>query len=202
MSLLKNSSEKYEDRATAKGNAFQSLKTTVLAITLVLLAIGLYIYFGQAPPVANGKLLQVVVHPVHTMTRLRDAAGVEGPEIAFDQQLMLGEISVTNQSKHPLVIGALEARSSFEDGTHSSEAAGVGDFNRMFVAYPSIANLKGTPLRVEQAIEPGQTVTGWMAAQFHVTQDQWNKRKDTMFVVSLRYQKSLRLPTPLSIPEQ
>jgi hypothetical protein len=203
MSLLDNPTEKFEDTGTTtKEDKFRTLRAALLAVALVVVAIVIYIYFGQRPPVASGELVKVVVHPVHTITRLKDAAGFEGPEVEFDQQLVLGQIKVTNQSKNPVVISALEARAIFDDGPHSSEAASRGDFDRLFVAYPSIANLKGTPLWVEQAIEPGQTAEGWVAAQFHVTQEQWAKRKDTKFVVSLRYQKSVELPAPHSIPEQ
>lgn len=204
MSLLDNPSENYDLPPEGKASSDQTraLRAMLLAILLVAVAIGLYVYFGQKPPVAAATLEQIFVHPVHEMTKQRDAAGVEGPEYLFDQQLLLAKLRITNQSKNPLVISGLAAEAGFSDGKHSSEAAGAGDYDRLFVAYPAIAGLKGTPLTIDQTIEPGQTAEGWVASQFHVSKEDWNKRKDTKLIVSLRYQKSLEIAAPDTIPEQ
>ena len=42
-----------------------ALKTLVIATIVVSIALGLYVYLGQKPPVASGEVLASTVYPVH-----------------------------------------------------------------------------------------------------------------------------------------
>ena len=44
-----------------------ALKTLVIAAIVVSIALGLYVYLGQRPPVASGEVLATTVYPVHTL---------------------------------------------------------------------------------------------------------------------------------------
>jgi hypothetical protein len=44
-----------------------ALKTLVIAAIVVSIALGLYVYLGQKPPVASGEVLASTVYPVHTV---------------------------------------------------------------------------------------------------------------------------------------
>jgi hypothetical protein len=44
-----------------------ALKTIVIAAIVVSIAIGLYVYLGEKPPVAAGEVLSMNLYPVHTL---------------------------------------------------------------------------------------------------------------------------------------
>ncbi len=44
-----------------------AIKTVVIAAIVMIIAIGLYVYLGQRPPVAAGEVLTMNLYPVHTL---------------------------------------------------------------------------------------------------------------------------------------
>ena len=44
-----------------------ALKTIVIAAIVMSIAIGLYVYLGEKPPVAAGEILTMNLYPVHTL---------------------------------------------------------------------------------------------------------------------------------------
>jgi hypothetical protein len=44
-----------------------ALKTIVIAAIAVSIAIGLYVWLGERPPVARGDILTMNLYPVHTL---------------------------------------------------------------------------------------------------------------------------------------
>src|SRR5271155_1894376 len=81
-----------------------ALKTLVIAAVVMSIAIGLYAYLGQRPPVASGEILSVTVYPVHNETNNGGKAdtGMAGATEYSDQVLVLAKIRARNQTDIPL----------------------------------------------------------------------------------------------------
>src|SRR5262249_15489754 len=80
------------------GGAKNALLTTIAAIVIVSLAVGLYVYLGEKPPVATGEVTKMWVYSVHTKTRPFIGEGASGDPTSFDQVLILAQVKLRNQS--------------------------------------------------------------------------------------------------------
>jgi len=185
----------------AKGSSY-ILLTTIIAFVLVSVGIAAFLLANRKPPVAAGEIVQVWAHSVHTLTTPTDANGVTGPTEKFDQVLVFASVRVRNQSDQPIVIKELLTNATFDDGVHSSYAAGAVDFDRIFIAYPELAGLHGKPLLRDTIIPPGQVADGMIVSSFHVTQTQWAAKKDVRVTVGLKYPPDLVLVPKGPITEQ
>ena len=185
----------------AKGSSY-IVVTTIVAFVLVSVGITAFLLANRKPPVAVGETVQVWAHGVHTLTTPHDANGVTGPTEQFDQVLVFASICVRNQSDQAIVISNLLTNATFDDGEHSSYAAGAIDFDRIFIAYPQLAGLHGKPLLRETVIAPGQVADGMIVSSFHVSQAQWAAKKDLSFTIEFKYHPNLVLQPKGPITEQ
>jgi len=190
-----------EGEDLAKGSSYL-LWTTLAAFVVVSIGITLFLMANHKPPVAAGEVTQAWAHGVHTLSTPMDANGVQAPTEQFDQVLVFANIRVRNQSDQPIVLKDMLTNATFEDGVHSSYAAGAIDFDRIFIAYPELAGLHGKPLLRETIILPGQVTDGEIVSSFHVTQAQWAARKDLSFTIELKYHPDLVLLPKGPITEQ
>src|ERR1700742_888574 len=81
-----------------------ALKTIAIAAVVMCIAIGLYVYLGQRPPVASGEVLAATVWPVHNVTNNGGGgnAGMAGGTEYTDQVIIVSKIRVKNQTDIPL----------------------------------------------------------------------------------------------------
>lgn len=185
----------------AKGSSYLVL-TTIVAFVVVSVGITAFLLANRKPPVAVGEIVQVWAHGVHTLSTPHDANGVSGPTEQFDQVLVFASIRVRNQSDQPIVLKDFFTNATFDDGEHSSSAAGAVDFDRIFIAYPELAGLHGKPLLRETIVAPGQVADGMMVSSFHVTKAQWAAKKDLSLTVQFKYHPDLVLVPEGPITEQ
>ena len=195
MSLLHQDSTEVIDDA-ARGEEFTKGTSHVvwaglIAGVLVSIAIAMYVIAGQKPPAATGEILQVWAHPMHVESSGFDANGAPMAKEAFDQVFVFALVKLHNQSKNPLFLHNAMTNATMDDGIHSSYAATLSDYNRVFLAYPGIPVPHGKPLSAQSTIEPGQTVEGTIVSAFRLTQEQWGARKDLNFSFGIQYQPDL-----------
>ncbi len=173
---------------------------TVIAGVLVTIAIAIYAIAGQKPPAATGEIEQVWVHPQHTETSGFDANGAPMPKETYDQVYVFALVKVHNQSKDPLFLHSITTNATLEDGIHSSYVATATDYDRVFLAYPSMPVPHGKALSSQSTVDPGQTVEGTIVSAFRLTKEQWDARKDLNFTFGIEYRPSLQLAphTPIS----
>jgi hypothetical protein len=206
MSLLHPESAILEDSA-AKGEDYTKGSSHVVwasltATVLVSVAIGLYIWAGQKPPLATGNVEQVWAHPMHTETSGFDAAGAPMPKQSFDQVLVFGRVKLHNQSSKPLFLHQIMTNVTLDDGVHTSYAASPSDFDRVFVAYPELSPLHGNSMPSEATVAPGQTLEGTFVSAFRMDKQQWDSRKSLNFTFAFEYQPSLVLSPQSAVIEQ
>jgi hypothetical protein len=196
------------DDASAKGEDYAKgssyILWTALAAFLVLSAgITLFLMSTRKPPVAAGEVTQVWIHPVHTINRPTDAAGVQQSARVFDQVLVFAHLRVRNQSDQPIVIKDLMTNATMDGAIHSSYAASPVDFDRIFIAYPDLKALHTTTLSKDTIIQPNQVLDGLIVSAFHVSQEAWDSHQDMNFNVDFKYHPGLVLtPTPEQIKVQ
>jgi hypothetical protein len=197
MSLLHQETAKEIDDA-ARGEEFTRgsshvVWATIAATVAVTVAIAVIVIAGQKPPAASGEIEQVWVHPQHTETSGFDANGEPMPVESYDQIYVFSLVKLRNQGTQPLFLNNILANIKLEDGIHSSYAASAADYDRVFLAYPSMPVPHGKGLRLDLTLEPGQTAEGTIVSAFRMSKQQWDAGKDLNFTFAFQYQPSLVL---------
>ena len=175
----------------------------LVATVVVSIAIAIYVFLEQKPPIATGEIVAVWVHPQHTETSGFDASGAAMPKEEVDQVMVFTEVRLHNQTDHPLFLANVLTNATLDDGIHSSYAANKADYDRIFVAYPDIPVPHSTPLSpLDTTIDPGQTVEGTFVSAFKMTKEQWDARKKLDYTFNFRYQPNLEVTPHVAITEQ
>lgn len=197
MSLLQQEdSDRVDD--VAPGESFTKGTThlvwaTIVATVVVTVAIAAYVIAGQKPPAAAGEILEVWVHPMHTVTAGFDANGTSVPQETIDQILVFTRVRLHNQSKQPIFLHQIMTDAALSDGVHSSYAAMPKDYDRIFIAYPQLAQWRSTPISPDTQIDPDKKVEGTFVSSFHMAKEDWDQRKDLSFTFAFRYLPQLNL---------
>jgi hypothetical protein len=175
---------------------------SVIAAVIVTIAIAAYFVAGREQPLATGEVLAVWAHPQHSETSGFDASGAVMPQESFDQVMVFTTVRLHNQSKLPLFLTNVVSNATLDDGIHSSYAATASDYDRVFVAYPSMPVPHGKALPLTTEIDPGQTVEGTFVSAFKMGKQDWDARKALNFTFAFRYQPNLVLTPKVSVTEQ
>ena len=173
-----------------------AIKTVLIAAVVMSIALGLYAYLGQRPPVASGQVLSTTVYPVHSLTNNGGASdtGMAGSTEYSDQVLILCKIRVRNQTDIPLFMQDIGLTIKLPDGTEQvNVSASDKDMDRVFQAYPSLGYLRAAPIQRDVTLNPGQFVEGLAIFNFSITKEQWDTLQTTKIVVQFMHQKNLEL---------
>jgi hypothetical protein len=176
-----------------------ALKTLVIAAVVMSIAIGLYVYLGQRPPVASGEVLAATVWPVHSMTNNGGSkdTGMAGAAEYSDQVIILTKIRARNQTDIPLFMTDIGMTIKLPDGTEQTNtAASDKDMDRVFQAYPPLTYLRAPPMQRDLTLNPGQYAEGLAIFNFSITKEQWDQLQTKKVVVQFMHQKNLELMVP------
>jgi len=205
MSLLHQSPELVESAPGedyAKGSSHVVWATWIAAVVVIAI-MAIYVMAGQKPPVATGEIVEVWAHPQHSESSGTDASGAPMPKESFDQVLVFAHVKLHNQGKDPLFLHNVMTNAKLDEGIDSSYAASAGDYDRVFIAYPTMPVPHGKALTTTDAtINPGQTLEGEFISSFRLNKQQWDARKDLNFSFAFRYQPSLVLAPHGPITDQ
>jgi hypothetical protein len=205
MSLLQQDSTRLDDAARGeeltKGSSHLIL-TSIVAAVIVTIAITIYVLAGQKPPDATGEIEQVWAHAQHSESSGFDANGAPMPKEEMDQVYVFTLVKLHNQSKEPLFLHNIMTNATLDDGIHSSYAATAADYDRVYIAYPSMPIPHGKALSLTSTIDPGQSVEGTIVSAFHLTKQQWDARKDLSFTFSFQYKPSLTIAPHSAVLDQ
>ena len=198
MSLLHQETPELVDDA-AKGESFTKgtssiVWATVVAAIVVTAVIAVYVLAGQKPPAAAGEIIDVWVHPMHSVSPSFDAGGNTVPQENIDQVLVFAHVKIINQSKERIFLHQIMTNVTLPDGVHSSYAAMPNDYERLFQAYPELASMHSTPVSPDTTLEPGEFTNGTFVCSYRMSKEDWDKRKDLSFTFAFRYLPQLTLP--------
>jgi hypothetical protein len=173
-----------------------ALKTLVIAFIVVSIALALYVYLGQRPPVASGEVLASTVYPVHAS--INNGAGgndgMAGSSESIDQVIVLTKIRIKNQTDIPLFMQDIGSAIKLPDGSEQTNvAASDQDMNRVFQAYPSLSYLRADPIHRDITLSPGQAAEGLAIFNYPITKEQWDTLQTAKVVVQFMHQKNLEL---------
>jgi len=179
-------------------SAKRALLIVLVATVAVVLAIGIYVYIDEKPPVAVGQIVKLDITPIHTEMRVgAGAQGIQGGMDTYDQLLILAQVQVRNQTNYPLYLHDMWSNITTSNGDQQrSLAANKHDFQSVFVAYPQTASLKQEPLLRDITLQPGQSAQGLVIFHYPMTKDQWDARQAFEAVISFANQKNLVLRWP------
>jgi hypothetical protein len=177
-----------------------AFKTLVIAAIVVSLALGLYVYLGQRPPVAAGEVLQTTVYPVHTVINNSGGIaqeGMAGSSESYDQVLILTKIKIRNQTDINLFLQDISSAIKLPDGSEQENvAASDRDMDRVFQAYPSLSSVRAASIPRDITLAPGQAAEGLAIFNYPLSKEQWGKLPTANVVVSFMHQKNLEVPIP------
>jgi hypothetical protein len=197
MSLLQQAANQKNDAASGesftKGSS-HIVWATVVAAIVVTVAITAYVISGQKPPAATGQILDVWVHPMHSVSAGFDANGAIVPQESIDQILVFAHVKIMNQSKERIFLHQIMTNVTLPDGIRSSYAAMPKDYERLFVAYPQMAPMHSNTISPDTTLEPGDFADGTFVCSFSMSKEDWDKRKDLSFSFAFRYLPQLTLP--------
>jgi hypothetical protein len=173
-----------------------ALKTLVIAAVVVSIALGLYVYLGQRPPVATGEVLTSTVYPVHTS--INNGAGgndgMAGSSETYDQVIVVTKVRIRNQTDIPLFVQDIGSAIKLPDGSQQTNvAASNKDMDRVFQAYPSLSYLRGDPMPRDATLSPGQAAEGLAIFNYPITKEQWDTLQTAKVVVQFMHQKNLEI---------
>jgi hypothetical protein len=174
-----------------------ALKTLAIAAIVVTIALGLYVYLEQKPPVASGEILASTVYPVHTSINngAGGTDGMAGSSESYDQVLILTKIKIRNQTDIPLFLQDVGSAIKLPDGTEQTNvAASDHDMDRVFQAYPSLSYLRADPIHRDITLTPGQSVEGLAIFNYPISKEQWDTLQTAKVVVQFMHQKNLEVP--------
>jgi hypothetical protein len=165
---------------------------------VVSIALGLYVYLGQKPPVAAGEILTMNLYPVHALVNNGGGAeGMPGQGEYYDQLLILAKIRIRNQTDIPLFLQDISASIKLPDGSEQvNVTASDKDMDRVFQAYPSLSYLRADSIRRDMTLTPGQSVQGLTIFNFPITKEQWDTLQSAKVVVTLMHHKNLEMLLP------
>lgn len=208
MSLLHQEAPNALDDA-AKGESYTKgtshiLVAAIVATVVVSIAIAIYVIAGEKPPAATGEILEVWAHPMHSVTPGFDASGASISQEQFDQVLVFTRVRLHNQSKQPLFLQHILTNITHPDGSiDSSFAASASQYQRIFGAYPDLAQWQSTPLRTDEfTVNPDQTVEGTFVSSFRMTRDAWDGRKALDYSFGFQYQPLFKLAPKVSVTDR
>ena len=173
-----------------------ALKTIVIAAVVMSIALGLYVYLGQRPPVASGEVLSSVVYPVHSLTNNggKSDTGMAGATEYSDQVIIVTKIRVRNQTDIPLFMQDIGMTIKLPDGSEETNvAASEQDMERVFEAYPALNYLRSPAMQRDLTLTPGQFSQGLAIFNFNITKEQWGSLQTAKVVVEFMHQKNLEL---------
>jgi hypothetical protein len=176
-----------------------ALKTIAIAAVVVSIAIGLYVWIGEKPPVASGDILTMNLYPVHTLINNGGGSdtGMAGTAEYYDQLLILAKIKVRNQTDIPLFMQDISAAIKMPDGSEQvNVTASDKDMDRVFQAYPSLSYLRAASIPRDTTLTPGQSVQGLAIFNFPITKEQWDSLQTAKVLVSFMHQKNLEIVLP------
>lgn len=175
-----------------------ALKAIVIAALVMTIAIAIYVYLGQKPPVAAGEVLTMNLYPVHTLINSGGGSeGMPGQGEYYDQLLILAKVRVRNQTDIPLFLQDVSSTIKLPDGSEQvNTTAGDRDMDRVFQAYPSLSYLRAEAIHRDITLSPGESVQGLCIFNFPITKEQWDTLQSAKVVVSFMHQKNLEILLP------
>ena len=202
MSLLQQESRDATSGESYTKGTSHVLIATVVAIVVVSAAMTIYVISGEKPPASTGEILEVWAHPMHTETSGWDANGAAIPKEAIDSVLLFTHVRLHNQSKQPIFLHQILANATLGDGIHSVYAATPSDYERVFKAYPQIAQWHAPPISPDLTLQPGESKEGTFVCSFRMPKADWEARKALDYTFNYQYLPPLKLTPTVPVTER
>ncbi|HWC19608.1 MAG TPA: hypothetical protein VG498_21525, partial [Terriglobales bacterium] len=153
----------------------------VVAAAVLALVLGIYLLSSRKPPTSTGSAVRVVALPIHIESKGSIAPGKEG---TIDQNVEKSDfvlvntlIDVKNAIGKPMFIKGVQAKLLTDKGEYTDDAAPASDYERILQAYSQLAIPEGKPIQSESSIAANTNLRGVAVFSFHVSREEWDRRK-------------------------
>jgi len=155
-----------EEYGTAKKN-LPPARILLIAIGVVLVVVAFASFLKRAKPQASGSL-----------------DNVTAVEIPGQGSTMVAlTFTLSNTSDKILYVRSLQSSIKTPTGDSSADAVSAVDFDRYYLAFPTLKAGAQPALPPETKIQPGETVSRTIIVAFPVTLDAFNHRQSTSVIV-------------------
>jgi hypothetical protein len=167
----------------------------VAALVIAVGIIGGYLWATYTPPVHNGQLVSITTYPIHRELSTGSAlGGLEGQKDIYDEEIVIANVRIQSNTKLPLFLHDMWADVTLADGTvERSPAASSNDYRAVFVAYPTLASSRTTPVPRDITMTPGQVIDGQLVFHYPISAQQWDHRREFKVYIQFIHQKDLVL---------
>jgi hypothetical protein len=148
----------------------RAIGIVVVALVVVLVAIGAYVLMNRVPPTAEGDISAVSLY--QPLPAEMPNSTLPPPNNGL---IMLVPLKVRNLSTRPLAVMELTAVVRLGDTDYKSSAAIPSDFDKVFLYYPDL-NAYRKPLFLRHSeIPPGGELQGLAVFNFSLAEAQWSQ---------------------------
>jgi len=163
------------------GPAPERNRTPAILISVAVLAAiaGAIYYFSPRTP-SQVKLEKVDLFAAHTETKAaHGGVHVLGtPAYTEDNLYVVAHVSITNNLRQPLFLGAPDATLTTPDGILAATVVSPADAARLEQSFPELTPLAPNPVGSESEIAPRATLTGSIILLFPtLKQSDWQTKK-------------------------
>jgi Domain of unknown function (DUF4352) len=173
----------------------------LLALGVLAVAAGLLAYFFpyKKPQVALTHSTIYIGHTVFEKQNFQNGTKVVGQGPSTEDDLyVIATVHIQNPLKVPLTLNDFTATLTGADGSQM-QTSGVekNQLDSVFIAFPELKPMTGTPLLRETVIAPGQSADGTILFQLPVAKTTWDQRQSATFSIDF-YRES---PVLVTIPK-
>jgi hypothetical protein len=169
----------------------------ILAALVIVGGIFAWVYL-RPHRIADLSITHVAVVPEHTV--FESLSKVVGHENEVQDDLyVLTTVRIDNRLKIPLTIDDMSGTLTGPDDSVdpiTTTAVQKADLDSLYVTFPALKPLAGTPLVRDSAIPPGDHVEGMVLLHFPVTQADWDKRKSATVTIDFYKQEPFTVTIP------
>ena len=162
---------------------------------LITAGIAGYLYFPHHT--ADLTITHTAVLPTHT--EIETGSKEVGHQTEAEENLyVLTTLRIDDKLHDPLFISDMTSTlTTADDAVTTTSAVEKNDLNAIYIAFPQIKPLTGTPLLRESTIPIGGHAEGMVILHFPITQADWDNRKSATLTVTFYHQG----PTTITIPK-
>jgi hypothetical protein len=171
------------------------LVPALIVAVIVAIAFAL-IYFFTPHRIADLTVTHTAILPTHTVFKTESKL-VGHQDQVQDVLYVLATVRIDDKLRLPIFINDITATlTAPDDSVTTTSAVEKNDLANLYVTFPALKPLAGTPLLRETAIQPGDHAEGMVLLQFPATEADWNQRKSATITIDLYHQGPFTVTIP------
>src|SRR5579872_408736 len=176
----------------------------LVAFVIAGAAAAIFLFATKSPQAYTCHVVKAVLFPVHTESSQTGMSYGGITELNVEKEIhdmvvILVQVNLKNtHPKDKLYIKGISAMLS-TDGSDAEDLAALGsDYDRLFQAYPLLAEYRQNPIAPEMVLNPGEQITGAEIFGFQIPLADFQKSKSLTVDIALYNRNIIELPLPIN----